>query len=151
MRDDSGAGRKIIPFRGKAPQAPPRFPFRLTTLVLAGLLVGQALQTGCAATSRRSENVAARLDLSEPQLARGQAVFDRHCSQCHPGGEGGLAPSINNKPLPGFLIRLQVRAGMGAMPAFPPSRLSDPDLDALVAYMVALREAKPDPERTAPR
>ena len=39
MRDDGGRGRKIIPFRGRPPQEPPRCPFRLTTQVLAGLLV----------------------------------------------------------------------------------------------------------------
>ena len=63
----------------------------------------------------------------------------RHCHECHPKGEGGLAPSINDKPLPGFLIRLQVRRGLGAMPEFGPHRISDAELEDLIAYLRELR------------
>jgi mono/diheme cytochrome c family protein len=43
------------------------------------------------------------------------------------------------------MIRLQVRAGFGAMPAFPTSRISDRELDDMVAYVMALRALKPNP------
>jgi mono/diheme cytochrome c family protein len=135
----------LLKFPRPQPQEPARFPFRLTTLVLAMLLAGQAFQTGCAATSRRSEPVAGQVDLSDPQLARGREVYSQHCDQCHPGGEGGLGPAINNKPLPAAMMRLQIRVGMGAMPAFPVERINDMDLDALVAYMMARKALTPDP------
>ncbi len=63
----------------------------------------------------------------------------KQCSQCHPGGEAGLGPAINNKPLPGFLINLQVRQGFGAMPAFSKGRVTDDELADVIAYLKALR------------
>lgn len=92
---------------------------------------------GCSA--RRSEPVAGPLPVASPELAQGEIAFDVHCSHCHPGGEKGLAPAINNKPLPGFLIKFQVRHGVGAMPAFSEREIADEDLDALVKYLKALR------------
>lgn len=48
---------------------------------------------------------------------------------------GGLAPSIINKPLPGFMIKFQVRNGLGAMPSFKKERLSKDELNDVVAYI----------------
>lgn len=63
----------------------------------------------------------------------------KHCSQCHPGGEAGVGPAINDKPLPGFLIRFQVRQGLGAMPAFSIERITDDQLTDVITYLQALR------------
>jgi mono/diheme cytochrome c family protein len=63
----------------------------------------------------------------------------RDCHQCHPGGEAGVGPALNNKPLPAFAIRWQVRRGFGAMPAFPKEKLSDSELDVLIDYIKILR------------
>lgn len=95
------------------------------------------LLAGCSA--RRSEPIAGPFQPDTPVLARGEIAFDQHCSRCHPGGERGLAPAINNKPLPGFLMKFQVRHGAGAMPAFSEKELSREDLDALVKYLKRLR------------
>ena len=65
-----------------------------------------------------------------------------HCHQCHPGGAAGLAPSINDKPLPGFLMRFQVRHGLGAMPSFDEQVIPEPELDALIAYLLELRRQR---------
>jgi mono/diheme cytochrome c family protein len=73
------------------------------------------------------------------QLAEGRRLFDQHCHACHPDGDGGLGPSLNDKPLPGTLISFQVRHGMGVMPAFDANKISKEELDALVAYMKTLR------------
>jgi mono/diheme cytochrome c family protein len=101
------------------------------------LLLFLLVAAGCSA--RRSEPVAGPPPVASPELARGEIAFDAHCSHCHPGGEKGLAPALNNKPLPGFLIKFQVRHGLGAMPAFSERELEDEELDALVKYMKALR------------
>jgi mono/diheme cytochrome c family protein len=105
---------------------------RSIVLLLCILIAG-----GCSA--RRSEPVAGPLPLASPEVAQGEIAFDAHCSHCHPGGEKGLAPAINNKPLPGFLIKFQVRHGVGAMPAFSEREIEDEELDALVKYLKALR------------
>jgi mono/diheme cytochrome c family protein len=105
----------------------------LGSLMISGLL----LTAGCSA--RRGEPIVGPLGISDPGIARGQQVFYRECHQCHPGGEAGLGPSINSKPLPRFLIKFQVRAGLGAMPAFSQNEISPEELDHLVVYLKSLR------------
>jgi len=97
-----------------------------------------ALLSACSA--RRSEPIAGPLPLASAELRQGEIAFDQHCSRCHPGGEKGLAPAINNKPLPGFMIKTQVRHGAGTMPAFSREELPPEELDALVKYLKALRK-----------
>jgi mono/diheme cytochrome c family protein len=92
---------------------------------------------GCSA--RRSEPIVGPLRSSSPEVARGEIAFDRHCSHCHPGGERGMAPALNDKPLPGFLIKLQVRHGLGTMPAISRRELDDQELRDVVRYLKALR------------
>lgn len=94
---------------------------------------------GCGGPVRRDEPFTAPLTLTDPGVARGQIVYARHCHECHPGGAGGLGPSLNDKPLPVFGIKTQVRAGAGEMPAFDKGRISDEDLEALVRYLKGLR------------
>jgi mono/diheme cytochrome c family protein len=108
-------------------------PLRLMVLFWAGVLL-----CGCG-SARRGEPFTGPLVLSE-EAQRGQVLFMRHCHQCHPGGEAGLAPAINDKPLPGFLTRFQVRHGLGAMPAFSKDDIGDAEVDAIVAYLSALKQ-----------
>ena len=108
-----------------------------TGSALGILMSGLLLMPGCSA--RRGEPIVGPLPLSEPGITRGQQVFMRECHQCHPGGEAGLGPALNNKPLPGFLIRFQVRNGLGAMPGFSQKEISSTELDDLIDYLKALR------------
>jgi len=98
-----------------------------------------ALAVSACGHARRSEPIAGPLVLDDAWARRGRQVYMRHCDHCHPGGEAGTGPSLNDKPAPGWLIATQVRRGLGAMPAFPPGAISDSDLDALVRYMKVLR------------
>lgn len=102
-------------------------------------LVSACLLAACG-SPRRGEPVAGPLLLKSAEETRGEKVFMQHCHKCHPGGESGLGPALNNKPLPGPMMKLQVRAGMGAMPAFPERLLSGELLDDLVSYMKRLRK-----------
>jgi mono/diheme cytochrome c family protein len=104
----------------------------------AGVMVAMfVLLAGCSA--RRGEPLVGALDPRPPAVGRGQLVFMAHCHACHPGGEAGLAPAVNNKPLPGFVIKTQVRLGVGAMPRFSADEISAEQRDDLVAYLKALR------------
>jgi mono/diheme cytochrome c family protein len=103
-------------------------------VALVGALI---LLAGCSA--RRGEPLVGRIDERPPAVARGHQVFMANCHSCHPGGEAGLAPAINNKPLPGFMIKTQVRLGVGAMPRFSSDEISAEQLDDLVTYLKALR------------
>jgi mono/diheme cytochrome c family protein len=101
------------------------------TMVLAASMLGSC-------SARRGEPVAGPLALDAREV-QGQRIFMKNCYQCHPGGDAGLGPSINDKPLPNFMIRLQVRHGYGAMPAFSKTDIRDDDLDALLQYLSTLK------------
>ena len=105
--------------------------------LLIAVAVIASIMLSCSA--RRSEPLVGPLPLFSPEITEGRKVFMRHCHQCHPGGEAGLGPALNNKPLPAFAIRTQVRYGFGAMPAFYPDEITETELDALVIYLKALR------------
>jgi mono/diheme cytochrome c family protein len=92
--------------------------------------------------ARRSEPAAGAFKPQNESERRGEALFDRHCSKCHTGGEAGLGPGINDKPFPVPLMKLQTRKGLGAMPGFPEREISEQELDDLMAYIVALRRQK---------
>lgn len=102
-------------------------------------LVSLLLVTACA-TARRGEPFAGPLPIISEKVARGEKVFMAHCDKCHPGGEKGLAFALNNKPLPGPMIKAQIRAGVGSMPSFSKELLPDDQLDDLVAYLKTLRK-----------
>ncbi len=87
---------------------------------------------------RRSEPIAGPIALDEQQAA-GRLLYDRHCHKCHGQGEGGMSPALNDKPLPRFLIRYQIRHGIGAMPAFSSPELSEEDAVRIAEYLVVLR------------
>ncbi len=108
----------------------------LVILVLVAAILGLLAACGSA---RRSEPFRGPLPADNAVAARGQVVFSNYCQSCHPGGETGIGPSINNKPLPGFMIRRQVRKGLGAMPAFKEEVISEKDMDALIEYLDVLQ------------
>ena len=66
---------------------------------------------------------------------RGQTVFMQRCNRCHPGGMSGLGPALVNKPLPGFIIKFQVRHGLGVMPSFDKKSIPDEDLKSLISWL----------------
>jgi mono/diheme cytochrome c family protein len=106
---------------------------KATLLVLAGLAL-----TACGAEQRSAPVVGPFVPKSAAE-ARGEHVFFTFCHQCHPGGAAGLGPALNDKPLPAFAMRTQIRVGAGAMPAFSDREISDSDADAVVKYVIALR------------
>jgi mono/diheme cytochrome c family protein len=119
-------------------------PFPPVLLVLLALT---ASPTGCG-PERRGEPYTEPLaearddspvDPADPAIARGHRAFSLHCHQCHPGGAAGQGPAINDKPLPVALMKNQVRAGHGAMPAFNEEEVGDDELEAIVRYLKALR------------
>jgi mono/diheme cytochrome c family protein len=108
------------------------------------MLLGAALAaaTVSCGSARRTEPLIGEKPLPNAKLALGEQVFDRNCSQCHPGGEGGVGPALNNKPAPQWAIRFQVRHGLGAMPRFSEREISDEQLAAVTSYMVWLRRQR---------
>lgn len=72
----------------------------------------------------------------------GMKLFMRYCNRCHPGGEKGKGPSLNEKPLPDFLIHFQVRQGLGDMPKFTKEEISKEQLKQIILFVRLLRDTK---------
>lgn len=99
-------------------------------------------------TAKRGEPVSAPLALQDEQLERGQVVFMAHCQKCHPGGEAGVGPPINNVPLTKGMMKFRVRSkafllGLGRMPSFKEDEISKEELNALVRYIKVMKKNKP--------
>lgn len=103
----------------------------MTLVVLP--LIGQAAQPGSAVTAAQ---------------APGKIAFDRWCAECHAPGHGHpgtqqlerirgakLAVLESRPDLEGAYIRLVVRSGLNAMPAYRPSEISDATLDSIAQYL----------------
>ena len=78
----------------------------------------------------------------------GKEVFDRHCVHCHGAGDEmtgtqqlartrgkDKALLAERDDLPAEYIRMIVRQGLKAMPAFVPSDLTDAQLQVLAEYL----------------
>jgi mono/diheme cytochrome c family protein len=93
---------------------------------------------GC--NTRRSEPIKGALNIKDEKVERGRLVFMEKCQKCHPAGEAGLAPSLNDKPAPGFLVRFQIRHGLGTMPSFKKDEISKGQMNDLISYIKKLRK-----------
>jgi mono/diheme cytochrome c family protein len=113
--------------------------FHLSCLVIVAVLMGHLVLLSACGSARRAEPITGRAPIMSGELLEGKKLFMKHCDQCHPRGEAGLAPAINNKPHPAFLIKFQVRQGLGAMPSFSKEDISDEELEKIVSYLQALR------------
>lgn len=85
-----------------------------------------------------------------------ERIFGRVCSACHgPSGWGtrtlarrmdkDQALLANRRDLAPDFLRAVLRRGIGSMPHFTPTEISDADIDALAAWL-----AKPHPPSPAP-
>lgn len=111
---------------------------RVAALAL-GAVALLVMLPGCAPVYD-SEPILGPLDTSDPRVALGERVFAANCYACHPNASTGIGLSMLNKPLPGWVVRAQVRYGFGQMPAFSKEEIDDAELDAIVAYIGALRD-----------
>lgn len=118
--------------------------FKLQRTVL-GLLFLTLLGLSSCGSARRTEPIRGPLTLATNDLKRGQVVFMQNCQKCHPAGEAGVGPSINNVPLTKGLIKFRVRSkafllGLGRMPSFKKHEISKAELNDLVRYLKVLKK-----------
>jgi mono/diheme cytochrome c family protein len=133
-----------VPTPRRVPELSGRFPGqRIKMLKISKYIViigaSVLMYAGCA-SARRTEPIKEPIKITDKKLLSGQQNFYRYCSSCHPHGEAGLAPALNNKGIvPGFLIKFQVRNGLGKMPSFPQEVISPEQLDDIVDYIKFLQ------------
>lgn len=74
---------------------------------------------------------------ADPGPRAPEVVYDRTCGYCHGHNVG---PIIRGRNLPPEAIIHMVRNGMGAMPAFRPTEISDVELANLARWISASKE-----------
>lgn len=80
------------------------------------------------------------VDFPTEDLEKGKILFEEYCATCHPKAMSGLGPAIVNKPLPEFLIKFQIRNGVGVMPAFGEDILLDKEVEQIAEYLIYIRK-----------
>ncbi len=96
------------------------------------------------------------VDMSPEAIAQGEWLFNLTCSQCHGTGAYGspMAPALNSQRFladtPDAAMRQIIAQGVTgtSMPAWG-GRLTDRDIDALVAYLRSLEPTAPATANTA--
>jgi mono/diheme cytochrome c family protein len=90
-------------------------------------------QTGGGSTSGGESSEYAG-PIGSTDVATGEARYAARCGSCHSGG----APALENIGWTAARMRQQIREGSGNMPAIGPSRLSNEDMESVLAYMVTM-------------
>ncbi|MEL1251294.1 c-type cytochrome [Aurantiacibacter gilvus] len=103
------------------------------------LAIGLSLVAGSRLVAASSVEASAQatyeIEPREPEY-----LYARTCGYCH---GHNIAPIIRGRSLPPAVIESIVRSGMGAMPAFKPTEITDNELDALAEW---LSQSEADPE-----
>jgi mono/diheme cytochrome c family protein len=104
------------------------------------IIFASVILIGCG-SARKSEPIKKEVKLTNKILIEGEVAFYQKCNKCHPGGEAGLGPALNNKDIvPSALIKLQVRKGLGKMPSFSEREIPPDQLDKIVSYIEFLQD-----------
>jgi len=110
---------------------------KMGTKLILGLMIGMLASVyGC---SKGSGTTAYSLEdfdypLESTDVSTGADVYAEFCEGCHPGGEKGDGPKIAGIADSPSQVRWQIRSGGDDMPAFGPKKISDSNLEALLAY-----------------
>lgn len=109
--------------------------------ILSGAIVMSVIAFGCSTGSSGTTAYSLQdfeFPLTSTDKATGAEVYAEFCEGCHPGGEEGDGPKITGLGLSPAKMRWQVRSGGKDMPAFGPDKISDANLEAVLAYTATL-------------
>jgi len=71
--------------------------------------------------------------IGSSDTARGEEVYGSVCNACHSSG-----PALQNIAWEPGRMRHQIREGSGRMPPISTNRVSDEDMEAILAYLVTI-------------
>lgn len=80
--------------------------------------------------------------IESTDVERGKGLFDDFCGDCHPNGEEDTGPSLIAEPHTPGEIRRQIREGGGKMRPFAEKRLSDADMESILAWLASVNAVK---------
>lgn len=80
--------------------------------------------------------------VASTDVDHGKEVFASFCDDCHPDGGEDVGPSLIAEPHAASRIRQQIREGSGKMRPFSEKRLSNDDMEALLAWLASVNAVK---------
>lgn len=80
--------------------------------------------------------------IQSTDAAGGKEKFEAFCGDCHPGGEADVGPSLIAEPHTPAKIRQQIREGSGKMRPFSEKRLSNADVETILAWLASVNAVK---------
>jgi mono/diheme cytochrome c family protein len=111
------------------------------TLILSLMIGTLAIAYGCSKESSGTTAYALEdfeFPVGSTDVGAGTEVYAEFCEGCHPGGEEGDGPKIADAGAPPAQMRWKVRSGGDDMPAFGPDKISDANLETLLAYAATI-------------
>ena len=113
-----------------------------TTAAAAASTTAAAGATTAAGTKAAPAPTAPLPTQADAKAEAGRLVFAKTCAGCHlgQGTQAGKAPqlSVSQNAINPDFVRHQVRNGKAPMPAFDQSKVSDADLENIIAYLKAI-------------
>jgi mono/diheme cytochrome c family protein len=110
-----------------------------STTPSAGSAGGEATTADASATTtpdgEADSSATGATGASAEMIAAGGERFEAVCGLCHPGGEEDSGPSIRDIHWDAARMRAQIRNGSGRMRPISTARLSDEDLEKVVAWL----------------
>jgi mono/diheme cytochrome c family protein len=98
---------------------------------------GEAASGAAASPATTGGDAAASVSsgASAELIAAGGERFEAVCGLCHPGGEEDSGPTLRDIHWDAARMRTQIRNGSGRMRPISAARLSDEDLEKVVAWL----------------
>lgn len=80
--------------------------------------------------------------IGSTDVAQGKELFSSFCDDCHPDGGEDVGPSLIDNPHEPPKLRQQIREGSGKMRPIPENRLSNEEMEAVLAYLASINAVK---------
>ena len=80
--------------------------------------------------------------IASTDVAHGKEVFGTFCDDCHPDGGEDVGPSLIDHAHSPARLRQQIREGSGKMRPFSEKRLSNDDMEAILAWLASVNAVK---------
>jgi mono/diheme cytochrome c family protein len=113
-------------------------------VVLIGAIAALAFAYACSKGEGESTTpVSFEGPIASTDVEKGAEVYATYCEGCHPGGAAGDGPAITGLNWAPAAMRNQIRTGTKDMPSFDTDKISDQELEALLAFTVTLDATAP--------